>query len=64
MQRGRTRGETARRQGGADHGLLSLMAARESIGHISFHQAPPHENSAMPTCPMSEILTPNTYEEA
>ena len=33
VQRGRTRRETARRQGSAGHGLLSLMAAREGIGH-------------------------------
>ena len=44
VQLGRTRGETARHREAAGHGLLSLMAAREGIGHILFHQAPPLEN--------------------
>ena len=58
VQRGRTRGEAA------GHGLLSLMAAREGIGHILFHQAPPHENPPLPTRPASELSTPNSYAEA
>ena len=36
VQLGRTRGETARHRGAAGHGLLSLMAAREGIGHVFF----------------------------
>ena len=82
MQRGRTRGETARQRGeksnqedvgvrrgrirgeAAGHGLLSLMAAREGIGHILFHQAPPHDNPPLPTRPASELSTPNSYAEA
>ena len=46
------------------HGLLSLMAAREGIGHILFHQAPPHDNPPLPTRPASELPTPNSYAEA
>ena len=64
MQRGRTRGETARLRGGTGHGLLSLMAARESIGHLLFHQAPPHDNPLLPTHPASELSTRNSYAEA
>ena len=82
MQRGRTRGETARQRGeksnqedvgvrrgrtrgeAAGHGPLSLMAAREGIGHILFHQAPPHDNPPLPTRPASELSTPNSYAEA
>ena len=82
MQRGRTRGETARQQGEksnqedigvrrgrtrgetAGHGLLSLMAVRESIGHVLFHQAPPHDNPPLLTRPASELSTPNSYAEA
>ena len=64
MQRGRTRGETARSHGGQEHGLLSLMAAREVIGHVLFHQSAPHQNPPMPTRPASELSTPNSYAEA
>ena len=45
LLRGRTRDETARMR----HGLLSLMVAREGIGHILFHQAPPDRNPPLPT---------------
>ena len=64
MQSGRTRGETARRQGGAGHGLLSLMAARDGIDHMIFHQAPPHENPPLPARLAIELSTPNSYAEA
>ena len=62
--RGRTRGETARNREAMGHGLLSLMAAREGIGHVLFHQAPPRENPPLPTRPASELSTPNSYAEA
>ena len=55
VQLGRTRGETARHREAAGHGLLSLMAARESIGHVLFHQAPSHDNPPLPTRPVSEL---------
>ena len=48
----------------AGHGLLSLMAAREGIGHTLFHQAPPHDNPPLPTRPASELSTPNLYAKA
>ena len=64
VQRGRTRGETARHREAVGHGLLSLMAAREGIGHILFHQAPPYENPPLPARPVSELSTPNSYAEA
>ena len=63
-QLGRTRGETARHREAAGHGLLSLMAAREGIGHVLFHQAPPHCSPPLPTRPVSELSTPNSYTEA
>ena len=40
------------------------MAARESIGHVLFHQAPPHDIPPLPTRAVSEISTPNSYAEA
>ena len=40
IQLGRTRGETARHQEAVGHGLLSLMAARESIRHVLFSPSP------------------------
>ena len=64
VQLGRTRGETVRQREAAGHGLLSLMAARESIGHVLFHQAPPHDNPPLPTRPVNELLTPNSNAEA
>ena len=64
VQLGRTRGETARHREAAGHGLLSLMAVRESIDHVLFHQAPPHDNRPLPTRPASELSTPNSYAEA
>ena len=64
VQLGRTRGETARHREAAGHGLLSLMAAREGIGHVLFHLAPPHDSPPRPTRPVSERLTPNLYAEA
>ena len=64
VQLGRTRGETARHREAAGHGLLSLMAAIESLGHHLFHQAPPHDNPSLPTRPVSELSTPNSYAEA
>ena len=64
VQLGRTRGETARHREAAGHGLLSLVAALEGIGHILFHQAPPLENPPLPTRPASELSTPNSYAEA
>ena len=64
VQLGRTTGETARHREAVGHGLLSLMAARESIGHVLFHQVPPHDNPPLPTRPVSELSTPNSYAEA
>ena len=64
VQLGWTRGETARHREAAGHGLLSLMAAREGIGHVLFHQAPPHDSPPLPTRPVSELSTPNSYTEA
>ena len=64
VQLGRTRGETARNREAAGHGLLPLMAAREGIGHVLFHQAPPHDSPPFPTRPVSELSTPNSYTEA
>ena len=46
------------------HGLLSLMAAREGIGHVLYHQAPPHKNPPPPSRPVSKLLAPNSYSEA
>ena len=63
MQLGRTRGKTARHREAAGHGLLSLMAAREGIGHVPFHQASPHDNPPLPTHPVSELSTPNQYAQ-
>ena len=40
------------------------MAAREGIGHILCHQAPPHTNPPLPSRPVSELVTPNSYSEA
>ena len=64
VQLGRTRGETARHREATGHGLLSLMAARKGIGHVLFHQAPPHDSPSLPTRPVSELSTPNSYAEA
>ena len=64
VQLGRTRGETARHREAEGHGLLSLMAAREGIGHILFHQAPQLENPPLPTRLVSKLSTPNSYAEA
>ena len=55
-----TRGDTARHQGAADHWLLSLMAAREGIGHVLFHHATPHDRPPFPTRPMSDFSTANS----
>ena len=63
MQRGRTRGETARQAREMGHGLLPLMTAREGIGHIHFHEAPPRENPSLLTRPESELSTPNSFAE-
>ena len=46
------------------HGLLPLMAALEGISHVLFHQAPPRANPPLPTHPVSELSTPNSYSEA
>ena len=40
------------------------MAAREGIGHVLHHQAPPHENPPLPMRPVSGQLTPSSYSEA
>ena len=64
MQRGMGRGETARLQGGTGHGLLWFIAAREGIGHMLSHQAPPHDNFPLPTRSASEVSKPNLYAEA
>ena len=58
-QRGRNRRETVRLQAGAGHGLMPLMAAREGMGNIIFHQAPPNDNPPLPTRPANELTTPN-----
>ena len=49
--RGWTRGKAARNRGAMGHGLLSFMAARESIGRIPFHQASTCENPPRPRNP-------------
>ena len=64
VQQGRTRGETARQAGGMGHELLPLMAAREGIGHMLFHQTPPCENPPLSTPPANELSTPNSVAEA
>ena len=65
LQRGRTGGETARYSGGLmGHGLLSLMAEREGIDYVLFHQAPPHMTPPLPTRPATELSTSNSYSEA
>ena len=64
VQLGRIRRETARHREAAGHRLLSLVAAREGIGHVIFHQAPRHDRPPLPTRPVSEFLTPNSYAEA
>ena len=46
------------------HGLLSLMAAREGIDNVLYHQVPPHEPPPLPTRPVSELLTPSSYSQA
>ena len=35
-----------------------------SVGHILFHQAPPHECPPLPTCPVSDLSTPKSYAGA
>ena len=40
------------------------MAERKSIGHVRFHQARPHDNLPLPTRPVSELSTPNSYAGA
>ena len=64
IQRDGTREESARHREATGNGLLSLMASREGIGHIRFHQAPPHENLPLPERQASELSTPNLYAEA
>ena len=64
MKSGWTRGETSRLRGGKEHGMLSLMATREVIGHMPFHQASPHDHPLLPTRPVSELSTPTSYAEA
>ena len=39
------------------------MATREGIGQVLYHQAPPHNNPPLPSRPVSELLTPNSYSE-
>ena len=56
IQRSITRWETARLRGGAGHGMLSLMTAREGIGHMLFHQAPPYDNPAPSHAPGKRAL--------
>ena len=64
VQLGGTRGETSRHREAAGNGLLSLMAAREGIGHVLFHHTPPHDSPPLPTRPVSELSTPNSCTEA
>ena len=64
VQRGRTRGDTARCQGDTEHGLLSLVSAREGTGNICFYQAQRHENPPTPTNAARKLFTPNMYVEA
>ena len=40
------------------------MAAREGIGQVLYHQAPPHKNPPLPSRPVGELLTPSSYPEA
>ena len=40
------------------------MVARESIGHVLYHQTPPHDRLPVPTRPVSELSTPNSHAEA
>ena len=40
------------------------MAARKGIGHVLYHQAPPHKNPPLPSRPVSVLLTPNSSPEA
>ena len=40
------------------------MAAREGIGNVLYHQAPPHKNPSLPLRPVSELLTRSSYSEA
>ena len=63
VQWGRTGGNTARQARGMGHGLPSLMAARECIGHTLFRQAPPHENLPLPTRPAGELSMSNSFAE-
>ena len=63
VQLGRTRGETARHREAAGYGLLSLMVARKGVGHVLLHQAPPHDSPPLPTRPVRELSTPNSFAE-
>ena len=58
---------TSRQRGGLDpqHGFVSLLAAREKIGMIIADQSPPHIPAPeLPSCPASELLTPDSCREA
>ena len=41
-----------------------MTAARVGIGHMLFHHAPTHDHPLVPTCPVGEVFTPKTHEEA
>ena len=57
----------ARQRGGLgpQHGFVSMLAARENIAMIIADQSPPHMPAPeLPSCPASELVTPDSYREA
>ena len=48
-----------------DIGLVSMLAAREDIGRSIADQSPPHIPAPeLPSCPASELVTPDSYAQA
>jgi len=57
----------SRQQGGmgTQHGFVSMLAARENIAMVIADQSPPHMPAPeLPSCPASELVTPDSYREA
>ena len=50
---------------GHRHELISMLAAREDIGMNIADRSPPHKIAhELPSCPASELGTPDTYTQA
>ena len=61
-----TRSASRQRGGlGPQHGFVSVQAARENIAMIIADQSPPHMPAPeLPSCPVSELVPPDSYREA